>query len=227
MYEFFTAPGNLVFSIAFTLLILIAFLEILSTIFGAAISGLLDNAFPDFDFDWDADVDLDMDAPDMTGMTKFFVWMEIGRVPMLITFSFFLLVFSLAGFCSQMIASTVLLGHYIPWFLASPAIFVVVLPVVKFGNSALARIWPKDETAAVSRESFIGRTATILIGTATHKKAAEAKLIGPKGRVHYVMIVADNEGDIFETGANVLLVGQRGPAFSVIESIIPNLNDNS
>ena len=75
--------------------------------------------------------------PETTGMTKFFVWMEIGRVPMIITFCFFLMVFSLAGFGVQSVASTLLLGNQLPWFLASPAVFVAVLPVVKFGNRAL------------------------------------------------------------------------------------------
>ena len=227
MYEFFTASGNLVFSIAFTLLILIAVLEVLSTIFGAAISGLLDNIFPDFDLHLDPHGDIDIHAAEMTGLTKLFVWLEFGKVPMLITFTFFLLVFSLAGFGLQMIASSVpLLGNYIPWFIASPSIFVLVLPVVKIGNRALAKVWPKDESSAVSRQTFIGRTATIIIGTATHRKAAEGKLIGPKGRVHYVMIVADNESETFEAGDNVLLVGRRGAAFSAIESVIPNLHEN-
>ncbi|MBT6958343.1 MAG: DUF1449 family protein, partial [Opitutae bacterium] len=70
MYEFFTASGNLVFSTAFTLLILIAVLEVLSTIFGAAISGLLENIFPDFDLNLDPHGDIDIHAAEMTGLTK-------------------------------------------------------------------------------------------------------------------------------------------------------------
>ena len=160
------------------MLILIAVLEVLSTLFGAAISGILENVFPEFDIDFEVGRNAET-----TGMTKFFVWMEIGRVPMIITFCFFLMVFSLAGFGVQSVASTLLLGKQLPWFLASPAVFVAVLPVVKFGNRSLAKIWPRDETTAVSREAFIGRTATILLGTATYHKAAEAKLVGP-GRTH-------------------------------------------
>lgn len=222
MYEFFTASGNLLFSSAFTLLILIAVLEVLSSLFGAAISGILENVFPEFDIDFEVGPEM----PETTGMTKFFVWMEIGRVPMIITFCFFLMVFSLAGFGVQSVASTLLLGNQLPWFLASPAVFVAVLPVVKFGNRALARVWPRDETTAVSREAFIGRTATILLGTATYHKAAEAKLVGPKGRTHYVMVLADNEDETFGAGANVLIVNKRGPAFSVIKSTIPKTKEN-
>ena len=224
MYEFFTAPGNLLFSIAFTLLILIAILELLSTMFGAAISGVIENALPDFDFGLDPSGEVDLNGPEMHGMTKFFVWLEIGRVPMLITLSFFLLVFSLGGFSLQSIAETTLLGHHLPWFLASPAVFVVVLPLVKFGNRTLAKIWPKDETAAISRQTFIGRTATILIGTATSDKPAEAKLEGADGKPHYVMVVADNEGESFASGTEVLLVSEKGSNFSVIEADLPGLD---
>ena len=107
------------------MLILIAVLEVLSTLFGAAISGILENVFQEFDIDFEVPK-----MPETTGMTKFFVWMEIGRVPMIITFCFFLMVFSLAGFGVQSVASTLLLGNQMPWFLASPAVFVAVLPVV-------------------------------------------------------------------------------------------------
>ena len=224
MYEFFIAPGNLLFSISFTLLILIAILELLSTLFGAAISGIVDNLLPDFDFGLDPTGEVDLSGTDMNGMTKFFVWLELGRVPMLITLSFFLLVFSLVGFVLQSAAETTLFGHQLPWFLASPAVFVVVLPLVKLGNRVLAKVWPKDETAAISRQTFIGRTATILIGTATFEKPAEAKLEGADGKPHYVMVVADNEGESFPSGSQVLLVAEKGSNFSVIEADLPGLD---
>ena len=63
MYEFFTASGNLLFSSAFTLLILIAVLEVLSTLFGAAISGILENVFPEFDIDFEVGPEM----PETTG----------------------------------------------------------------------------------------------------------------------------------------------------------------
>ena len=223
MYEFFTAPGNLVFSIAFTVLMLIAVLELLSTLFGTAISGIIDHAMPDFDFGLDPNGEVDIHHPDLHGMAKFFVWLEIGKIPVLITLCFFLLVFSLAGFGLQTLAESTLFGHHLPWFIASPAIFVAVLPLVKVGNRALAIIWPKDETAAISRQTFIGRTANITIGTATHVKAAEAKLEGPDGKPHYIMVVADNEGESFTAGSQVLLVSEKGSNFSVIESHLPGL----
>lgn len=92
----------------------------------------------------------------------------------------------------------------------------------------MEKVLPKDETAAVSVESFVGRVATIVIGTATHLRATEAKLVGPEGKIHYLQVVADVQEQSFSKGEEVLVVGRRSEGvFTVIENRNPLLGKKS
>jgi len=80
----------------------------------------------------------------------------------------------------------------------------------------VARIMPKEETSAVSRETFVGRVATVVLGTARAGKPAQARLCDEHGRTHYVMVEPDVEEESFDAGEPVLLVCSAGSRFRVI-----------
>ena len=75
---------------------------------------------------------------------------------------------------------------------------------------------PQEKTLSASADSFVGRLAIITLGTATPEKQAEAKLRGPKGRTHYIQVVADGDGAAFPQGSTVLVAARRGHLFAVI-----------
>ncbi len=136
----------------------------------------------------------------------FLSWLEAGKIPVLICFNLFLATFSFIGFFTQALAINVW-GHPLATPLAVGFAFLASLPIVKMGNNALGKVWPKDETSAVHEREFIGCLGTITIGTATQTLAAEVRFKGPKGDTHYAMAYASYED--LPQGSSVILVKQH------------------
>jgi hypothetical protein len=89
-----------------------------------------------------------------------------------------------------------------------PAI-AMALPGTRLVGGLLKPILPRDETEAVSRDSFVGCEAQIVTGTARPGKPAEARLLDRFGRSHYIMLEPDKEDDVFVPGSNVLVLKRR------------------
>ena len=107
----------------------------------------------------------------------------------------------------------------------SPAVIVAV-PSVRVIGTGLAKLIPKDETTAVSTDSFVGRVATITLGTARKGEPAQAKLTDRHGQTHYVMVEPDSEDTVFEAGDSVLLIEQAGPRFVAVANTNAALTDD-
>ncbi|MEM9174935.1 MAG: YqiJ family protein [Myxococcota bacterium] len=212
------APQNVAFSIALAVMLGIAAIEGVMTLFGAGLSGVLDSLVGDFDLD--ADVDLDGDAgvdavPGSGLMTYTLGWLRVGKVPMLVLLVIFLTAFGLSGLALQEAVRDVT-GGFLPGSLAWIPAFGVAIPSVRLFGGWIARIIPKDETSAVSARTFVGRVATVTLGTAAEGEPTQARLADEHGRSHYVMVEPDLATDRFETGEQVLLVRQDGARFRVI-----------
>lgn len=239
MFDFALAPENLPFSVALAVMLGIAVLEGVTALFGAALSGLIDALLPDslsaaeidVDFDLDADADLDIDA-DMdadvgvdgadglgapTALSKLLGWLCVGRVPVLILFVAFLMIFGLVGLFLQSAVHSVS-GFLLPGWVAAVPTFFVALPCVRVIGRGLAYIIPKDETSAVSSATFVGRVATITLGTARRGEPAQAKLHDQHGQAHYVMVEPDIASESFDSGSEVILVSRRGSLFRAIRN---------
>ncbi|MEM7410028.1 MAG: YqiJ family protein [Myxococcota bacterium] len=230
MWDFLSAPGNQVFNIALLVMLGIAVLEGVATLLWGGVSQVIDAMLPeadlDVDLDLDLDVDVDLDADPSGGpsglaaaeaglFTPILAWLQIGRVPILVLLVIFLTAFGLSGLLVQSFARE-LSGHALPALLASAPALAVALPSVRIFGGWVARIMPKEETSAVSRETFVGRVATIVIGTARQQTPAEARLRDEHGRTHYVMVEPDVPGEEFGQGDEVLLVRSDGARFRVI-----------
>ncbi|MCA8901615.1 MAG: YqiJ family protein [Hyphomonas sp.] len=222
----FLHPAVAPFTIALIIMGMLALLEIIGLMFGMGLSGLLDSALPDVD----ADADADADMPDADGgagvLGAVTSWLSIGRVPLLVLIVAFLTGFGLAGLIGQNTLKGVL-GFYLPVPLAVAGALIVALPVTRHLGLALARLVPKEETDAVSSDSFVGRTAVIIRGEAKQGLPAEAKLRDKAGTVQYVLVEPDETGTSFAQGSEVILVERKGPVFRAIMNTLPALSDRA
>ena len=95
--------------------------------------------------------------------TRMLSWLRVGRVPILILAVIFLLAFGLGGLLLQAVVSR-MLGAPLPTLVAVvPALFFGVGSMNVLGGLA-ENIVPRDESSAVSSDSFVGRVATITLG---------------------------------------------------------------
>ena len=237
---FIFAPENLPFTISIVMMLAIAALEGVTSLFGAGLSHIVDSLIPDTDVDFDVDVDVDVDAdfdvdgPDAdvdaietgggSALTNVLGWLSVGKVPFLVLLVIFLTVFGMTGLALQGAVQTVT-GTLLPGWLAAAPALIVTLPAVRIGGRGLAKIIPKDESSAVSRTTFVGRTATITLGTAARGAPAQAKLHDEHGQAHYIMVEPDIAGESFQAGENVLLVARKGGLFRVIRTDSAALSD--
>lgn len=231
MLEFLTSGQNLPFTVALAVMFGIAVLEGLMTLIGFGLSHAIESIMPDLDFDADLHVHLDADMhPDIhadigspSALSRLLGWLRFGQVPVLMLFVVFLTAFGLIGLGLQSFVQG-LSGHMMPAVLASIPAILLSLPVVRFMGSIIARIMPKDETEAVSRDVLIGRVASITIGTARKGSPAEARVQDKHGTTHYVMVEPDTD-EAFGQGEQVILVSQAGPLFKVIKNTSSSLVD--
>jgi len=224
MTEFILASENLPFAIALGLMFAIGLLEGVTTLLGFGVSSLIESLLPemdvDVDFDIDADADIDAgpdlgDAGSAGALSRLLGWFNIGKVPVLVLFILFLLGFGLTGLIIQFVAQN-MTGRALPAFLASLPAFAFAITDVKILGAAMAKVMPREETEAVSENSFIGRIAVITLGTAKKGQPAQARVRDQHGQAHYLMVEPDSEEHVFEAGSEVLLVMHAGAVFYAI-----------
>ena len=198
---------TIVFSIALSLVVLIAVIEGLGLLVGTSLSGLIDGILPD----------LDIDAMEWLG------WLHIGKVPILILLLIFLTTFSLTGFSIEILWHG-FTGSYLWQAVATIPAFFAGIGAVR-GLGGLLSNLKIEESQSVSEESFLGRVAVVIQGIARDGNPAQAKLRDEHGRTHYVRVEPDINTESFEEGQSVLLVRKAGSVFMVIANPHPELLD--
>ncbi|MEM7427265.1 MAG: YqiJ family protein [Pseudomonadota bacterium] len=232
MLTTFLAEQNFPFSLAIGLVLAIAVLEGVLTLLGFGLSALLDGFNADVDIpDADADLDVDADLDGVSGaggssLGSILAWLRFGEVPAIILLIIFLSAFGALGFALQAIVHSVS-GFYLPAIIAVFPAFLAAMPAVRVFGGAMARLMPKEETSAVSRNSLIGRIATITLGTARAGAPAQGKVRDEHGLEHYVMIEPDVADETFAQGAEVLLVRSEGAVFFGIANTHAALSQQS
>jgi hypothetical protein len=232
MLSFLGHPGNLPFAVSLYAMLGIAALEGMSLLLGGGLSHWLDSWFHhDVDVDVDVDLDVDADAASTidldTGhdfVSHALGWLHVGAVPVLVVLVLFLTSFALCGFTLQSLASA-LTGYMIPASLAWIPALAGALPAVRFTGGRIARWMPKEETSAVSQETFVGRIAVIVLGVARAGEPAQARLRDEHGRTHYVLVEPDMPGEELPAGSDVLIVKLEGARFRAIRPPSPALVD--
>ena len=228
------------FTIALMVMAGFAVLEVVGLLFGAGPGAALDSMLPDLELpDLDAEIDFDVDAEiemavdgatagldapldaDLGGdpgtFLQFLSWLGVGKVPALIVLVTLLMSFGLTGILGQQ-AFQNFAGAYAPGWLAGIAAFIAALPITSYISRGVAKVFPKEESDAVSTGTFIGKVAVIFRGTAKSGQPAEAKLKDFVGTVHYLLVEPDLEGDEFVEGDEILLVSKDGAKFKGIRN---------
>ena len=207
----FNDPGNLPFAVALTIVFILGAIEGVDMLIGAGIFGFLDGLLPDIDID----TDLDLDGPDISAtspVSQFLSWLRLGNVPVIFSLIIFLISFGLVGIGMQNIIFSII-GTRLPSTVAVMPALLLSLPLLRVGNNVLAFILPHDETSAISIDEFVGRTATITIGTARFGYPAQARLKDQHGQTHYLLVAPDNREDVFITGDELLIVRHEDNTF--------------
>lgn len=220
MTELLLADENLIFTVSLAVMLVIALLEGVASMIGLGISEFLETLLPESD--------IDFDAPDIAhgnSLSELLGWLHVGKVPVLMLFVIFLTAFGLIGTFLQSLSLSVSGLMFSGYLVAIPAL-LLAMPVVRISGGVLAKIMPKDETEAVTEQTFIGLVATITLGFAAQGKPAEAKLTDKFGQTHYIMVEPDLSIQGFPSGSKVLLVAQRGSVFLAIENTNTALQKN-
>lgn len=214
---FLLEDGNVLFSAALALMLIIAIMEGALTLIGFGFSQMLDNLIPD--------LDIDADLPDgahPSGLNRLLGWMRFGQVPALVILITFLTLFGVLGISLQLFISSIIATTLPAWIAAVPTL-LVTLPCVRFITGLLQHVAIKDETEAISANSFVGNVATITLGEAKQGSPAEARFTDKFGTTHYTMVEPDNN-ETFSQGEKVLLVEKSGSIFKVISTEKTQLN---
>lgn len=185
------APAFRPFVIGAIIVALIAFLEVVSAIFGLALSATLDDFLPELDLDGEADGGL-------------LSWLGFGHAPFLVVLIVLLSVFSIAGILIQACAMS-WLGSPLWPALAVIIALAISLPLCGWLSRKLSWLIPSVESSGIHRDELLGHTGRITLGTATDERTAEVEVVGPKGLRHWVRVRAER-GETIGPGEQVRLL---------------------
>jgi hypothetical protein len=191
------APEVRPFAVASAIMVVLGGLELLTTLVGLSISELIGH-------------DVAVDADSHTGIGGLFLWINAGRVPLLLG------VFSIEGFLLQGIAHAV--GTALPAAIAALAAAAGSIPVIRVASRGLARIIPRDETYAVSDADFVGKVAVVAIGPLDQGLPGRVRLKDVFGNWHTVPARASPDSIALAVGASVLLVDRDAKSFIAISA---------
>jgi len=219
MIHFLLASENTPFTIALVLMVAIGALELVFSIFGPGLSHLIETGLPDLNHELGDMAPHDAHALDdvPSPLSKLLGWLRIGQVPLLILFVVFLTAFGVIGLALQFTLAS-LTKFMLPAPVAGIAAFLAAIPCVRTGGGLLAKILPRDETTAVSEDSFVGRIAVITSGAARQGSPAEARLQDQHRQSHYILVEPDVEGEEFPSGSTVLIVEKHANIYRAIQN---------
>jgi hypothetical protein len=197
------APDVRPFAVAAAIMAALGAIELLTTLVGFSISG--------FGAD---DVAVETDSHDALG--GLFLWINAGRLPLLILIILALGVFSIEGFALQGIAHG--LGIPVPAWIAGIVAVIAMMPVIRTTSRGISRIIPRDETYAVSDADFVGKVATVSIGPLDQGLPGRVRLKDVFGNWHTVPARASTDSEALPVGASVLLVDRDARSFIAISA---------
>jgi hypothetical protein len=214
------APQNWPFVVALGVMLGLAVLEMLILLLGGSLFGFVDDLLPDsMDGDIDVAAEAHLSTPDSSSgmLDQVLGWFAVGRVPFLVVVIALLTSFGLLGLTLQSVLRQVT-GYALPASLAAIPALIGASFTTRWLALRIARIIPNAETSAVSRDSFIGRIATITLGSARSGEPTQARLADAHGQTHYVMVEPDRTSDVLAEGERVLLVSRNNAVFRAIRA---------
>jgi len=191
------------FAIAGAIMVALGGIELLTTLVGFSIGEFVGK-------------DIDIDAEHHDALGGLFLWINAGRLPLLILVILALGVFSIEGFLLQGIAHAA--GVAVPVWIAALAAGAGSIPMIRTASRGISRIIPRDETYAVSDADFVGKVAVVSIGPLDQGLPGRVRLKDVFGNWHTVSARASPDSAALPVGANVLLVDRDAKCFIAISA---------
>jgi hypothetical protein len=196
------APDVRPFTVAAAIMLALGGIELLATLVGFSLSHI------------GKDIGAETDSD--SGLGGLFLWINAGRLPLLILIILALGAFSIAGFFLQGVAHGV--GISVPAWIAALAAAAGSIPVIRVASRSIARIIPRDETYAVDDADFIGHVAEVSIGPLDQGLPGRVRLKDVFGNWHSLVARASPESTPLPVGASVLLVDRDARSFIAISA---------
>jgi hypothetical protein len=197
------APDVRPFAISAAIMVTLGGIELLTMIVGFSISELIGKDFA-------------LETESHSAIGGLFLWINAGRLPLLILLILALGVFAIAGFLLQAVAHSI--GTAVPVALAALAAFAISLPAIRVTSRGIARIIPRDETYAVDEADFVGHVGEVSIGPLDQGLPGKVRLKDVFGNWHSVAARASPESTPLPVGTSVLLVDRDARCFIAISA---------
>jgi hypothetical protein len=197
------APDVRPFAVAAAIMVALGGIELLTTLVGFSVSELLGKEFA-------------VEADSHNGLSGLLLWINAGRLPLLILIILAFGVFSIEGFLLQGIAHA--LGTAIPVSIATLVAIAGSIPVIRTTSRGIARIIPRDETYAVSDADFVGKVAMVSVGPLDQGLPGRVRLKDVFGNWHTVSARASRDSPALAVGTSVLLVDRDARSFIAISA---------
>jgi Inner membrane protein YqiJ, N-terminal/Inner membrane protein YqiJ, OB-fold len=197
------APDVRPFAVAAAIMAALGGIELLTTLVGFSISEIFGK-------------DVAIEADSHNGLGGLLLWINAGRLPLLILIILAFGVFSIEGFLLQGIAHAA--GFAIPVAIATLIAIAGSIPVIRTTSRGIARIIPRDETYAVSDADFVGKVALVSVGPLDQGLPGRVRLKDVFGNWHTVSARASRDSPALAVGASVLLVDRDARSFIAISA---------
>jgi hypothetical protein len=197
------APDVRPFAVAAAIMLALGGIEALTMLVGFSIGELVGQ-------------DASVEADGHHGLDGLLLWINAGRLPLLILIILTLGVFSIGGFLLQGVAHAV--GTAVPVWAAALVAAACSVPVIRSTSRGLARIIPRDESYAVSDADFVGKVAQVAVGPLDQGLPGRVRLKDVFGNWHTVAARASSDSQALPVGASVLLVDRDAKSFIAISA---------
>lgn len=205
-------PGTGPFWVALMVVAGLGLVELVSVLLGASASGLLDDGLGHHG-------PAEHEAGLLGGWMS---WLNAGGVPILVLAVILLSAFAVFGFAIQGSAAGLL--RPLPTVAAAPLALLLAVPVTRWLSRGIARVIPRDETAALSQAEFIGLVGTVTIGPLDQGHPGSVRVKDRHDNIHILRARAA-PGHLIETGAVVVIVDGSDGLFQAIPA--PQELDNA
>lgn len=142
-------------------------------------------------------------------------FLGLGKAPLTMLLVSFAWCFGSCGFVTQWIAKGIA-EALLP---AGAAALIALFPALvlhSFVARGIGYFTSREDSTAVHSDSFVGKTATVVIGQTTKGKPTQAKLKDQHGQTHYVLVEPHRDEDVLNAGEEVIIVARRGTLFEVM-----------
>jgi hypothetical protein len=199
VFDFLLLPEYAPFVVSFGMMLVLGVFELVSLLVGLSLTEHLGAALSThFGLDH-----ADGAHPGITGSCL--SWLHVGRVPLLVILTLFLLGFSLAGVSLQC-AAHVLVGSSLNMTIAIAMAVLASLLFTRHAGALIARFIPAVQSRALSENEFIGAVASMVGATASKGVPGQARFIDRFGQKHYLRVEPMKDDDRLSDGMRIVIV---------------------